>query len=95
MPTFGARAVLIKDLATGTILFEKDSNIPVPIASTTKIMTALVASEYFKQNSVLTVGNSANISGSKVGLARGEDLSFRSLLYGMQEAFNKLFILFF
>ncbi|MBI2330104.1 D-alanyl-D-alanine carboxypeptidase [Candidatus Daviesbacteria bacterium] len=83
MPTIGARAVLIKDLATGTILFEKDSNIPVPIASITKIMTALVASEYFKQNSVLTVGNSATVAGSRVGLARGEDLTFRSLLYGM------------
>ncbi len=46
-------------------------------------MTALVASEYFKQNSVLTVGSSASTPGSKVGLVYGEDLTFRSLLYGM------------
>lgn len=83
IPGFRARAVLIKDLATGTILFQKDSNISMPIASTTKIMTALVASEYFKQNSVLTVGSSAGTPGSRVGLTRGEDLTFRSLLYGM------------
>lgn len=82
-PSLSARAVLIKDLATDTILYQKDANIPYSIASTTKIMTALVASEYFKQNSVLSVGSSASIPGSKVGLVYGEDLSFRSLLYGM------------
>ncbi len=46
-------------------------------------MTALVASDYFKQNSVLTVSSSAYIPGSRVGLINGEDLSFRSMLYGM------------
>lgn len=83
VPNFSARAVLVKDLATNAILFQKDANISYPIASTTKIITALVASKYFKQNSVLTVGKSANTPGSKVGLAAGEDLTFRSLLYGM------------
>lgn len=82
-PSLSARAILIKDLTTGTILYQKDASTPYPIASTTKIMTALVASEYFKQNSVLSVGSSASIPGSKVGLVYGEDLSFRSLLYGM------------
>lgn len=83
LPDFASRSVLIKDLSTDSILFQKDANIPFPIASTTKIMTSLVASEYFKQNSPLTVGSSANISGSRVGLLSGENLSFRSLLYGM------------
>lgn len=83
VPGFSAKAVLVKDLATDTILYQKDANVSYPIASTTKIITALVASEYFKQNSVLTVGKSANTPGSKVGLAPGEDLTFRSLLYGM------------
>ncbi|MBI2337926.1 D-alanyl-D-alanine carboxypeptidase [Candidatus Daviesbacteria bacterium] len=83
VPNLGARAILVKDLTTNTVLYQKNANISFPIASTTKIMTALVASEYFKQNDVLTVTSSANIPGSKVGLFRGEDLSFRSLLYGM------------
>lgn len=82
-PNFSARSTLIKDLATGSILYQKDSSLPFPIASTTKIMTALVAGEYFKPNSVLTVDSSATIPGSKVGLIKGEDLTFRSLLYGM------------
>ena len=83
VPELSARAVLIQDLATDAILFQKDASIPMPIASTTKIMTALVASEYFRPNSALTVGDGATIAGARVGLFRGEDLSFRSLLYGM------------
>lgn len=82
-PNLFARAILVKDLATETILYEKQANIPLPVASTTKIMTALVASEYFRPNSILTVNEGAAISGAKVGLFKGESLSFRSLLYGM------------
>lgn len=82
-PVLSARAALVKDLGTDTVLYQQDANIPLPIASTTKIMTALVASEYFKQNTTLTVHQGANIIGSKVGLKDGEDLSFRSMLYGM------------
>lgn len=78
-----ARAVLVKDLSTDMVLYQKDAANIFPIASLTKIMTALVASEYFKQNTVLTVEASATIPGSKVGLNRGENLTFRSLLYGM------------
>lgn len=83
IPEISARGVFIKDLTTDTILYQKDANVRLPIASTTKIATALVASEYFKQNSVLTVQNGANIEGAKVGLISGESLSFRSVLYGM------------
>lgn len=83
LPNFAARAVLIKDLTTNTTLYQKDADVSLPIASTTKIMTSLVASEYFKQNSILTVESSANTPGSKVGLVNGENLTFRSLLYGM------------
>ncbi len=81
--SFSARAVLAKDLATGEILYQKDINTSFPIASTTKIMTALVASEYYQPNSVLTVNVGATVPGSRVGLTFGEELSFRALLYGM------------
>lgn len=82
-PPLFARAVFVKDLTSGITLYQKDANLSLPIASTTKIMTALVASEYFKPNSTLTVREGASITGAKVGLFAGEDLSFRSLLYGM------------
>lgn len=83
LPELGARSVLVKDLATDTILYQKDVNFPVPIASTTKIMTALVGSDFFQANSVLTVQSAPEIGGTKVGLIIGENLSFRSLLYAM------------
>lgn len=83
LPEISARAFIIKDLTTDTILYQKDAKAPLPIASTTKIMTALVASEYFQPNSELRVKNGSDVSGARVGLFAGEDLSFRSLLYGM------------
>lgn len=82
-PKVSARSILVKDLGTGTILYQKEANLPLPIASTTKIATALVASEYFQPNSILTVNRGAEINGARVGLFKGESLSFRSLLYGM------------
>lgn len=83
VPSLSARAIFVKDLTTDTILYQKDAHSSLPIASTTKIMTAVVSSEYFKSNSVLKVKIGATVVGSKVGLVAGEDLSFRSLLYGM------------
>lgn len=83
VPALSAKSILVKDLGTGTVLYQKDSSIKLPVASTTKIMTALVSSEYFSQNSPLTVGDSSTIGGAVVGLKRGEVLSFRSVLYGM------------
>lgn len=83
LPIFSARSVFIKDITTDTTLYQMQATSPVPIASTTKIMTALVGVGHFKQNSVLTVKEGANIPGASVGLFSGEDLSFRSLLYGM------------
>ncbi len=83
VPALTARAVLVKDLNSGEILYEKNSKSRLPIASTTKIMTALVSSEYFSQNTSLIIKNGAGITGATAGLIEGESLSFRSLLYGM------------
>lgn len=83
LPILSARSVLVKDLSTDTILYQKQANYPVPIASTTKIMTALIGTQYYQSNSVLTVTKESYVDGSKVGLTAGETLSFRSLLYAM------------
>ncbi len=83
-PIIYATAVVVRDLATNTLLFGQEQDKKVPIASTTKIMTALVAVEHFKPNEVLVAPeNILSISGSTMGLKPGEQLSFRSLLYGM------------
>ncbi len=82
-PNLSARSVLVEDLITNTVLFQKDIGLRVPIASTTKIMTALVGSQYFKPNSILTADQGAEVIGSSMGLKKGESMSFRALLYGM------------
>lgn len=83
-PQLTAVAVLVEDLASDSILFAKNSHTRLPIASTTKIMTALVSVGYFKPNAVLTVPeNISQIIGSTMGLKENEKLTFRSLLYGM------------
>jgi D-alanyl-D-alanine carboxypeptidase len=83
VPFVSATAVIIKDLSSGTLLYVKDPDKRVPIASTTKIMTALVASEYFRPADVLKVYETSLVSGSSMGLKLGEEMTFRSLLYGM------------
>ena len=82
-PTTTANSVYIKDLTTGDILFKKNSETRVPMASTTKIMTALVATEHFKSGDILLVPPEALVGGSNMGLIAGEYMTFRSLLYGM------------
>lgn len=82
-PVLSAASVLAEDLDTGVLLYVKDPNKMVPIASTTKLMTALVAVDYFKPNDVLTAPDVSAIPPSSMGLKTGEQLTFRSVLYGM------------
>ena len=65
-------------------LYEKNSDMLVPIASTTKIMTALVAIKYGDLNKKITIPERAvSIRGSKVGYKKGEIISIRELLNGL------------
>lgn len=82
-PSFSSKVVLAQDFETGKVLFEKNMNQRVAPASTTKIMTALVAQEHFRPADILTVPQEAMVGGSTMGLKVGEQLTFRSLLYGM------------
>lgn len=82
-PQFSALGVLAIDVDSGKILYEKNMHGRLSPASTTKMMTALVAVEYFKPADILVVTAEALVGGSTMGLNVGEKLTFRSLLYGM------------
>lgn len=82
-PLLSATSALALDLDSGFLFFVKDPDKRVPIASTTKLMTALVAVDYFQSTQVLSVPDTSLVSGSTMGLKSGEELTFRSLLYGM------------
>ncbi len=80
-----SEAILI-DADTGTILYEKKAETPLPMASTTKIMTALIAIQAGNLDQVITVGQDAineDKIGSTANLAPGDKLSLKDLLYGM------------
>ncbi|KRQ86801.1 D-alanyl-D-alanine carboxypeptidase DacB precursor [Caloramator mitchellensis] len=72
------------DQESGRILYSKNGNKILPMASTTKIMTAIIAIEKGKLNDVVTVSTkAASVSGSSAGLKAGEKVTLEELLYGL------------
>ena len=76
-------AVLI-DADTGRILFGKDENTVRPMASTTKIMTCILALEYGNLNDVVTVSsNAASQPKVHLGAPAGRTFYLKDLLYSL------------
>ncbi|HNW04706.1 MAG TPA: D-alanyl-D-alanine carboxypeptidase family protein [Oscillospiraceae bacterium] len=76
-------AVLI-DGATGRVFFEQGKDIILPMASTTKIMTALLALEEEDLDQYFTVNSRAiRVEGSSMGLEAGDRVTLRVLAAGM------------
>jgi D-alanyl-D-alanine carboxypeptidase len=82
-PVISAQGVLAVDLNSGVPLYEKNPDAPLLPASTTKIITALVALDSYQLDQVLTVGRGANVDGQKMGLYVGEQMRVEDLLYGL------------
>jgi len=79
-----ATAAILMDQDTGAVLIEKDADARVFPASTTKIMTLLLALEYGHLNDTVTIPKeAADIPGdsSRVPVQIGEKFKFRDLLY--------------
>ncbi len=83
-----ARAAVLMDGATGKILYQKEPDLRLPPASTTKVMTAIVTLESgrsFKE--MLPVSKEATrVPASKLYLRPGQSLSIQELLYGIMLA---------
>ena len=84
-PNISATSAIVIDAKTGNVLFEKNSNERRPMASTTKIMTALVAIKYGNLADVVTVNGDVVGPGSLGGidLQPGEQLTLKDLLYAL------------
>ena len=79
-----AKAAVLIDAKSGAVLYEKNADTRLPMASTTKIMTALCVIEKAKPEDVVTVSrNAANTEGSSIYLAEGEQITVKDLLYGL------------
>lgn len=75
---------LIVNNNTGEILFDKNRDTPRPIASLTKIMTAIIALEHTSlEENVVIDKESANIGENVMGISEGEQYSVEELLYGL------------
>lgn len=83
-PALSAKSAISYDTATNNLLYEKNIDSKLPIASLTKIMTAVIALENLDLNSDITVSkSSAAIGEDSMGLSEGEKHSLEDLLYGL------------
>jgi D-alanyl-D-alanine carboxypeptidase (penicillin-binding protein 5/6) len=88
-PTVGAAAGILLDASDGSILWEKNSRARRAIASTTKILTALVVLEEAEPGEVVTASARAEAVGAddplitELELVRGEQMTVENLLYGL------------
>ncbi|WP_106007980.1 D-alanyl-D-alanine carboxypeptidase family protein [Clostridium luticellarii] len=79
-----ARCAVAIDSNSRIVLYEKNAYELVPMASTTKIMTTLVALKYGKLDEKIEISaKSAGVKGSTVGYKKGENITLRELLYGL------------
>ena len=83
VPQTGAEAFILMDAESGRVLAAQNAERELPIASTTKIMTALVAIEHGKLSDIVTVKESHLKEGSSMYLRAGETLTLEELLYGL------------
>lgn len=83
-PEISAKSAVVIECKTGIILYEKNADEILPMASTTKLMTALVAAEFGDFERMMTVSEAAAaVDGSQMGLLAEQTISFSDLLYMM------------
>ncbi|HEX2030724.1 MAG TPA: D-alanyl-D-alanine carboxypeptidase family protein [Actinomycetota bacterium] len=83
-PELSAEAAALVDLDTGQVLFQQRGKERRPIASTTKIMTALLVLEAVPADDVATItSNAASQGGATMDLRPGERITVKELLYGL------------
>lgn len=79
-----AKACILIEASTGRVLFEKNAQEKLPMASTTKIMTTLLTIESGDLDTEFMVNNQAiHVEGSSMGLQENDIVTKRALCYGM------------
>ncbi len=79
-----ARGAVLMEAESGTVVFGQNENARLSMASTTKIMTALVALEHMPLDTSITVTDrSVGVEGSSIYLSVGETLTLEDLLYAL------------
>ena len=82
--TVSAKSAILLECSSGSVLFEKNADERLPMASTTKIMTALVAIEKCPLDRIVTATSvSCGIEGSSIYMREGEKFTMEELLYAL------------
>lgn len=82
-----AKSAIVLNGDTKEVIFEENSTAQLPMASTTKIMTALLLCENGNLDKEITVtAEMLRVEGSSMGLLAGDKVTLRDLLYGMMLA---------
>ena len=83
-PTINSRAAIVYERSSGKILYGKEENEKRKMASTTKIMTAIVVLENTNLDDIVTISSkAAGTGGSRLGLHKDDKISIQDLLYGL------------
>lgn len=82
-PDITAKSALVYDLTTNQIVFSKNPTQRLPMASLTKIMTAIIALENKKSDDRYIVTKDDLVGENAMGLSDNETLNLRELLYGL------------
>ncbi len=83
VPSLTAKGIFVMDLDTGTVLYDKNPHLQLKPASLTKIMTSLVAIDYFNPDTVLKVKNGQNSVGNTAKLLKGDQLNASDVIYAL------------
>lgn len=79
-----AKAYTVIEPKTGAVICSKNADEPLPMASTTKIMTCILACESGLLNERVTVdGDDVRVEGTSLGLRDGDILTLRDILRGL------------
>jgi serine-type D-Ala-D-Ala carboxypeptidase (penicillin-binding protein 5/6) len=84
VPVIDATAAIVMDMKSGRVLYSRNPTARRSIASTTKIMTAIVAIENGRLDDIVTVSKrAARVGGSTINLQAGQKFTLNELLYGL------------
>lgn len=84
MPSVSAESAILMCVENGKVLYSKNSDSRMSMASTTKIMTSLIAIEAAIPNKeIIVTQNMVGVEGTSMGLMAGDSVSMKELIYGM------------
>lgn len=84
LPDISSKAAIVIDRDSKAVLYGKNINQKRAMASTTKIMTAIIVLENCNLNDTITVTNkAASTGGSRLGLKTNDKITMHDLLYGL------------